>query len=93
MAAAAEAEADVDSIIISIIIRIDVCNAFLWYEYMLQIHFNFFSIWFYVNTWGVYVKLIVDLCVNRYVLSVSVSVSVSLSGCLRNHQKRRIESR
>ena len=87
--AEAEAEADVDSIIISIIIRIDVYNAFLWYEYMLQIHFNFFSIWFYVNTWGVYVKLIVDLCVNRYVLSVSVS----LSGCLRNHQKRRIESR
>ena len=39
------------------------------YEYMLKIHFNFFSIWFYVNTWCVYVKLIVDCC---YSLCITV---------------------
>jgi hypothetical protein len=47
-------------------------RVFVW---MTQIHFNFFSIWFYVNTRCVYVKLIVDFAFICGVLSVCLDAS------------------
>jgi hypothetical protein len=47
-------------------------RVFVW---MTQIHFNFFSIWFYVNTLCVYVKLIVYFAFICLILSVYLDAS------------------
>jgi len=57
---------------LGVVVYGDSLCVFVW---MTQIHFNFFSIWFYVNTRCVYVKLIIYFAFICVILSVCLDAS------------------